>query len=134
MVVSVGFASARWRRQGWGFAIGSGQPVAAVAGRSAAYAACASVPARRTKSWLSGLSWRRSARSVTLVVQPSYSPELNPVERVWLYLRERFLSLRLLHSTEDIIDACCDAWMRLVAEPDRIKSLCSYPWIMKVAS
>jgi transposase len=72
--------------------------------------------------------------SITLVVQPSYSPELNPVERVWLYLRERFLSLRLLHSTEDIIDACCDAWMRLVAEPDRIKSLCSYPWIMKVAS
>ena len=72
--------------------------------------------------------------SITLVVQPSYSPELNPVERVWLYLRERFLSLRLLHSTEAIIDACCDAWMRLVAEPDRIKSLCSYPWIMKVAS
>jgi transposase len=23
---------------------------------------------------------------------PAYSPELNPVERVWLYLRERFLS------------------------------------------
>jgi len=38
------------------------------------------------------------------------------------------------HSTEAIIDACCDAWMRLVAEQDRIKSLCSYPWIMKVAS
>jgi transposase len=27
---------------------------------------------------------------------PPYSPELNPVERVWLYLKERFLSLRLL--------------------------------------
>ncbi|MGZ9107006.1 MAG: transposase [Rhodoplanes sp.] len=24
---------------------------------------------------------------------PPYSPELNPVERIWLYLRERFLSL-----------------------------------------
>jgi hypothetical protein len=48
--------------------------------------------------------------------------------------RERFLSLRLLHSTAAIIDACCDAWMRLVAETDRIKSLCSYPWIEKVAS
>ena len=63
-----------------------------------------------------------------------YSPELNPVERVWLYLRERFLSLRLLHSAQAIIDACCDASTRLVAEPDRIKSLFSYPWIMKVAS
>ncbi len=53
---------------------------------------------------------------------------------VWLYLRERFLSLRLLHSTDAIIAACCDAWMRLVSETDRIKSLCSYPWIEKAAS
>ncbi len=72
--------------------------------------------------------------SITLVVLPPYSPELNPVERVWLYLRERFLSLRLLHSTDAIVDACCDPWIRLVAETDRIKSLCSYPWIEKVAS
>jgi DDE superfamily endonuclease len=27
--------------------------------------------------------------NVTLIPLPSYSPELNPVERVWLYLRER---------------------------------------------
>ena len=32
--------------------------------------------------------------NVTLALLPPYSPELNPVERVWLYLRERFLSLR----------------------------------------
>ncbi len=86
-----------------------------------------------------GAGWHVSRNLVvppgmTLVVQPPYSPELNPVERVWLYLRERFLSLRLLHSAQAIIDACCDASTRLVAEPDRIKSLCSYPWIMKVAS
>ena len=35
-------------------------------------------------------------RNVTLALLPPYSPELNPVERVWLYLRERFLSLRVL--------------------------------------
>ena len=34
--------------------------------------------------------------NVTLVPLPAYSPELNPVERVWLYLRERFLSHRVL--------------------------------------
>ena len=43
--------------------------------------------------------------AISLVVLPPYSPELNPVERVWLSLRERFLSLRLLPSTEAIIDA-----------------------------
>ena len=72
--------------------------------------------------------------NITLVPLPPYSPELNPVERVWLYLRERYLSLRLLHSTEAIIDACCDAWNRLTAEPGRIRSLCAYPWIEKVCS
>jgi hypothetical protein len=69
-----------------------------------------------------------------LVVLPAYAPELNPVERISLYLRERFLSLRLLESTDSIVDACCDAWMRLLAEPGRIRSLCNYPWIAKVAS
>ena len=42
---------------------------------------------------------RRAIRipdNISLVTLPPYSPELNPVERVWLYLRETCLSLRLL--------------------------------------
>jgi transposase len=71
---------------------------------------------------------------VTLVPLPSYSPELNPVERVWLYLRERLLSLRVPKDYRAIVDACCDAWSRLVAEPGRLRSLRAQPWIQKVAS
>ena len=48
--------------------------------------------------------------NVTLVPLPPYSPELNPVERVWLYLRERFLSHRLLDDYDAVVQACCDAW------------------------
>jgi transposase len=70
--------------------------------------------------------------TVTLVYLPPYSPELNPVERVWLYLREGFLSLRVFKDYPAIIDACCDAWNRLVAEPGRIRSLCHQPWIKQV--
>ena len=72
--------------------------------------------------------------NLTLVPLPAYSPELNPVERVWLYLRERFLSLRFLPDTEAVIEACCRAWTALTAEPNRIRSLCAYPWITKVDS
>jgi transposase len=72
--------------------------------------------------------------NLTLVQLPAYSPELNPVERVWLYLRERFLSLRFLPDTAAIIEACCRAWNALAAEPGRIRSLCAYPWITKLAS
>jgi DDE superfamily endonuclease len=70
--------------------------------------------------------------NITLVQLPSYSPELNPVERVWLYLKERFLSHRLLADYDAIADAACQAWNRLTAEAGRITSLCSYPWILKV--
>ena len=73
---------------------------------------------------LDGAGWHLSRTlavpaNITLVVLPPYSPELNPVERVWLYLRERFLSLRLLHSTDAIIDALL---RRLDAPPRRTGS------------
>ncbi len=88
---------------------------------------------------LDGAGWH-SARAlavppnVTLVHLPPYSPELNPVERVWLYLRERFLSLHVFRDYRAIVDACCAAWNRLVAEPGRLRSLCDQPWIRKVSS
>jgi len=70
--------------------------------------------------------------NITLVSLPSYSPELNPLERVWLYLKERFLSHRLLADYYAIVEAACNAWNRLIAEAGRIKSLCSYAWIPQV--
>jgi transposase len=72
--------------------------------------------------------------SITLVTLPAYSPELNPVERLWLYLRERFLSLRVFRDREHIIDACCQAWNAATTDPERIRSLCLYPWIEEVSS
>ena len=70
--------------------------------------------------------------NITLLPLPAYSPELNPVERVWLYLKERFLSHRLLDDCDAIVTAACNAWNRLVAQAGRITSLCSYPWIPTV--
>ena len=72
--------------------------------------------------------------NVTLVHLPPYAPALNPIERIWLYLRERFLSLRVFADYQAIVDACCAAWNRLVAEPGRLRSLCHQPWIRKVTS
>jgi transposase len=69
---------------------------------------------------------------ITLLPLPPYSPELNPVEWVWEYMKERFLSLRLLNDYDAILDAACKAWNRLIAEAGRINSLCSHPWIMAV--
>lgn len=72
--------------------------------------------------------------NVTLEPLPPYAPELNPVERVWLYLKERFLSHRLHADYDAIADAACRAWNRLKAETGRIASLSSYPWIPQVGT
>jgi transposase len=69
---------------------------------------------------------------VSLIFLPPYAPKLNPVERIWLYLRERFLSLRLFADFDAIIEGCCDPWNRLVAEPGRIASLTDYPYLRSV--
>jgi hypothetical protein len=80
--------------------------------------------------------WRGAGRlavpeNVTLLPLPAYSPELNPVERVWLYLRERFLSHRLLADYTAVLDAACDAWNALAAETGRLASLTAYPYLLR---
>ena len=66
--------------------------------------------------------------ALSLIFLPPCSPQLNPVERIWLRLRERFLSLRLFAD----LDAIIDAWNRLTAEPGRIASLTDYDYLRPV--
>jgi transposase len=68
--------------------------------------------------------------NVTLAWLPPYSPQLNPVERVRLYLREKHLSHRLLADYDAIADALCRAWNALTAE--RLQSLTNYPYLERV--
>ena len=68
--------------------------------------------------------------NLTLAHLPPYSPELKPVETVWLYLRERWLSHRVLEGGyEAVVDAACAAWNALRAEVGRLRSLTNYPWL-----
>ena len=69
--------------------------------------------------------------NTTLVTLPPYSPELNPVERIWLYLRERFLSHRVLDGYTALLEAACRAWNALAAEPGRLTSLTAYPYLLR---
>jgi len=66
--------------------------------------------------------------SITIILLPPYSPELNPAERIWHFLRSHWLSSRVFADLEDVIGACVDAWNRFVADPDLIASLCHVAW------
>jgi hypothetical protein len=65
--------------------------------------------------------------TVTLVLLLPYSPELNPVERVWLFLCERHLSHRLHAGYAAFVDALCAAWNPLT--PERLLSLTRSPYL-----
>ena len=67
--------------------------------------------------------------NLTLVHLPPYAPELNPVEKLWQFLRERFLSHCVFRDLDAVVDAACAAWNRLVAEPGRVRSLTAFPWL-----
>ena len=58
----------------------------------------------------------------------SRSPELNPVENVWQFVRDNWLSNRVFASYDDIVDHCCDAWNKLVDQPWSIMSLGLRDW------
>ena len=59
---------------------------------------------------------------------PAYSPELNPQEQVWEFLRQHYLALRRFLDHTALLDACQGAWRRFIGQPGRVRSLCSYPW------
>jgi transposase len=66
--------------------------------------------------------------NMTLVFLPSRAPELNPVENVWQYLRQNWLSNRVFDTYEAIVEAACDAWRKLLAQPDTITSIAMRDW------
>jgi len=67
-------------------------------------------------------------KNLTLIFLPSRAPELNPVENVWQFLRANWLSNRVFESYEAIIDAACEAWRRLLAQPETITSIGLREW------
>ncbi|CAL8978464.1 hypothetical protein RHODGE_RHODGE_04543 [Rhodoplanes serenus] len=83
---------------------------------------------------LDGAGWHKTGGrlrvpdNISLLKLPPYSPELNPVENVWQFLRGNWLSNRVFDTYDDIVDACCDAWNALAAEPGRIRSIATRAW------
>jgi hypothetical protein len=66
--------------------------------------------------------------NITLLPLPPKCPELNPVENVWQFMRDNWLSNRIFASYDDILDHCCFEWNKLISQPWRIMSLGLRQW------
>ena len=77
--------------------------------------------------------WHTSARlklpdNIVLLPLPPYAPELNPIENIWKYMRQNWFGHQVWPSYKAIVDACCEAWNKLMRMPERIASLTQRSW------
>lgn len=70
----------------------------------------------------------RVPSNISLLPLPSRSPELNPVENVWQFLRQTWISNRIFQDHDAILDICCRAWQSLMDQPWKIISIGSRQW------
>jgi hypothetical protein len=56
------------------------------------------------------------------------APTPSPVENIWQFMRDNWLSNRVFKSYDDILDHCCFAWNKLIDMPWKIMSIGSRDW------
>ena len=66
--------------------------------------------------------------NLTILRLLPYSPELNPIEQVWQYIKQHWLSNRCFDSYEAIVDAACQAWCNFAKQVATVKSLTARHW------
>lgn len=83
---------------------------------------------------MDGAGWHQASlvegiRNVSILKLPPYSPELNPIEQVWSWLRQHHLANRCFSGYDDIVDACSMAWNDFISDVKRVTKMCSRDWL-----
>ena len=92
-------------------------------------------PDRRIVMVLDGAGWHRGQAltvppNMRLLPLPPYAPELNPVEHLWDELREKFFHNLAFDSLDALEDRLEYALRTIETNPDQVKSIVSWPWII----
>jgi transposase len=69
--------------------------------------------------------------NITVLLLPPYSPELNPAENLWHYLRSHHLANRAYRDYDDLLEANTQAYDSLTK--DMIRSMCRCPYIERAS-
>lgn len=72
--------------------------------------------------------------NITLLQLPAYSPELNPVENLWHYLKSHFWSNRSYGDYEALEEAAMNAWRTAVLDSELMTTVCAAPYVERATS
>jgi len=68
-------------------------------------------------------------KNLTIVPLPPYSPQLNPVEKLWQYLRKHYWSNRVYEDYDALCIAAIEAWQNTCLNKGKIKSICRAKYV-----
>ena len=71
----------------------------------------------------------RVPENVSLVHLPPYSPQLNPIEKLWQYLRKHYWSNRVYENYDALRSAAIEAWQETCLNNEKIKSICRAKYV-----
>lgn len=67
--------------------------------------------------------------NIYIVPLPPYSPELNPVENLWHYIKSHYWSNRHYPNYDALLDAAQQGWCSVCLFADMIKTICAAPYL-----
>jgi transposase len=67
--------------------------------------------------------------NISLIKLPAYSPELNPIEQVWQWLRQNELANKCFKDYDDIVESCNNTWNSFISDIERVKNICFRDWL-----
>ena len=67
--------------------------------------------------------------NISIIELPAYSPELNPVENLWQYLRSHYWSNRSYDGYDDLLEAACESWQAICLDSELIRSICRCSYV-----
>jgi transposase len=76
----------------------------------------------------------RVPANVTVVTLPAYSPELNPIENLWHYLKSHFWSNRAYADYDALEQAAVAAWRKAALDAELMKTVCAAPYLERATS
>ena len=71
----------------------------------------------------------KAPENVTLIPLPPYSPQLNPVEKLWQFLRQHYWSNRIYDGYDHLRKVANESWHKVCLCPEIIKSICRTKYI-----
>jgi transposase len=67
--------------------------------------------------------------NISLIELPAYSPELNPVKRLWAYLCSHYSANRRYENYDQLLLAACDAWQAVCLKSELIRNICHCTYV-----